>query len=243
MIVFENVCKRYKTNVGLENVSCRIKKGDFVFLVGPTAAGKSTFIKLILKEIDADSGSIKVNGKEITKLPNRDIPKLRRSTGIVFQDFRLLPKKTVYENVAFAMEIVHQSPRQIRKQVPMVLSLVGISNKAHAYPRDLSGGEQQRVAIARAIVNNPTVLIADEPTGNLDPDTAWEIMRLLEQINRRGTTVVMVTHAKDIVDKMGKRVIAIEKGHIVRDDFGAYGMEKNNNKGMYPGGLLNNHVK
>lgn len=243
MIVFENVTKKYSTNVGIENVSCRINKGDFVFLVGPSGAGKSTFIKLILKEIDADSGSIKVNGKEITRLPNREIPLLRRSTGIVFQDFRLLPKKTVYENVAFAMEIVHQSPKQIRKQVPAVLSLVGISNKAHKYPNELSAGEQQRVAIARAIVNNPTVLIADEPTGNLDPDTAWEIMRLLEQINLRGTTIVMVTHAKDIVDKMGKRVIAIEKGHIVRDEFGAYGMENRDNKGMYPGGLLKRYVK
>ncbi len=243
MIVFENVTKKYKANVGIENVSCRIKKGDFVFLVGPSGAGKSTFIKLILKEIEADSGSIKINGREITQLPNREIPKLRRSTGMVFQDFKLLPKKTVYENVSFAMEVIHQSQKQIRKQVPMVLSLVGISNKARKYPHELSAGEQQRVAIARAIVNNPTVLIADEPTGNLDPDTAWEIMRLLEQINRRGTTIVMVTHAKDIVDKMGKRVITIEKGHIVRDEFGAYGVEKNSNRGMYPGGLLVNHVK
>lgn len=220
MIVFENVTKNYKTNVGLDDVSVRINKGDFVFLVGPSGAGKSTFIKLILKEIDADSGSIKVNGNEITTLANRQIPKLRRSTGIVFQDFRLLPKKTVFENVAFAMEIIHQSPRQIRRQVPMVLSLVGISNKASKYPDELSGGEQQRVAIARAIVNNPTVLIADEPTGNLDHDTAWEIMRLLEQINRRGTTVLMVTHATDIVEKMGKRVISIENGKIVSDEEG-----------------------
>jgi len=243
MIVFDNVTKSYASNVGIENVSVHIAKGDFVFLVGPSGAGKSTFIKLILKEIEADSGSIKVNGKEITTLSNRQIPKLRRGTGIVFQDFRLLPKKTVFENVAFAMEIIHMSPRQIRKQVPAVLSLVGISNKAHKYPDELSAGEQQRVAIARAIVNNPTVLIADEPTGNLDPDTAWEIMRLLEQINLRGTTIVMVTHAKDIVDKMGKRVIAIEKGHIVRDEFGAYGMQTHDNKGMYQGGLLGKYVK
>lgn len=222
MIVFENVTKNYNSNVGLDNVSITINKGDFVFLVGPSGAGKSTFIKLILKEIDADSGSIKVNGKEITTLSNREIPALRRSTGIVFQDFRLLPKKTVFENVAFAMEIIHQTPRQIRRQVPQVLSLVGISNKAHKYPEELSAGEQQRVAIARAIVNNPTVLIADEPTGNLDPNTAWEIMRLLEQINMRGTTIVMVTHAKDIVDKMGKRVVKIESGRIVRDEFGLY---------------------
>ncbi len=246
MIIFENVTKNYNTNVGLDNVSIKINKGDFVFLVGPSGAGKSTFIKLILKEIDADSGSIQVDGKEITRLSNREIPKLRRSTGIVFQDFRLLPKKTVFENVAFAMEIIHQSPRQIRRQVPQVLSLVGISNKASKYPSELSAGEQQRVAIARAIVNSPTVLIADEPTGNLDPDTAWEIMRLLEQINMRGTTIVMVTHAKDIVDRMGKRVIAIEKGRIVRDDVGHYGYQENNSKhmGMYSyekGGPLN-HV-
>ena len=247
MIVFENVTKTYKSNVGLDNVSVKINKGDFVFLVGPSGAGKSTFIKLILKEIDADSGSIKVNGTEITTLSNRMIPKLRRSTGMVFQDFRLLPKMTVYENVAFAMQIIHQSPRAIRRQVPQVLSLVGISNKANKYPDELSAGEQQRVAIARAIVNNPTVLIADEPTGNLDPNTAWEIMRLLEQINLRGTTIVMVTHAKDIVDKMGKRVITIEKGNIVRDDVGAYlkkEEESFNNKhtGMYRGGVFGSHV-
>ncbi|MFV0516881.1 MAG: cell division ATP-binding protein FtsE [Aminipila sp.] len=246
MIVFENVTKTYRTNIGLDNVSVKIDKGDFVFLVGPSGAGKSTFIKLILKEIDADSGSIKVNGSEITTLPNRKIPKLRRSTGIVFQDFRLLPKMTVYENVAFAMEIIHMSPRAIRRQVPQVLSLVGISNKANKYPDELSAGEQQRVAIARAIVNNPTVMIADEPTGNLDPDTAWEIMRLLEQINLRGTTIVMVTHAKDIVDKMGKRVIVIEKGKVVRDDVGSYIKEEDTKKhihtGMYKGGVFGGHV-
>ncbi len=222
MIELTNVTKTYKTNIGLDNVSVKINKGDFVFLVGPSGAGKSTFIKLILKEIEADSGSIKVNGTEITTLPNRKIPKLRRSTGIVFQDFRLLPKMTVYENVAFAMQIIHARSKVIRRQVPQTLSLVGISSKANKYPSELSAGEQQRVAIARAIVNNPTVLIADEPTGNLDPDTAWEIMRLLEQINLRGTTIVMVTHAKDIVDKMAKRVIVIDKGKIVRDDVGAY---------------------
>jgi len=225
MITFENVTKTYNSNVGLENASVHIRKGDFVFLVGPSGAGKSTFIKLILKEINADSGSIKVGDKEVTKLSNREIPELRRKIGIVFQDFRLLPKKTVYENVAFAMEILHKSKRQIRKRVPQVLSLVGISDKADKYPDELSAGEQQRVAIARAIINNPTVLIADEPTGNLDPDTATEIMDLLNQINITGTTIVMVTHAKDIVDRMQKRVIAIEHGHIVRDEFGQYGFE------------------
>ncbi|MEG0924444.1 MAG: cell division ATP-binding protein FtsE [Anaerovoracaceae bacterium] len=226
MITFKNVTKLYNTNVGLEDVSIDIAKGDFVFLVGPSGAGKSTFIKLILKEIDADKGSIIVDGQEVTKLSNRDIPGLRRKTGIVFQDFRLLPKKTVFENVAFAMEILHKSKRQIRKQVPQILSLVGISSKADKYPEELSAGEQQRVAIARALINNPTVLIADEPTGNLDPDTAQGIMELLNQINTRGTTIVMVTHAKDIVDRMNKRVIAIEKGHIVRDEFGLYGYEE-----------------
>ena len=226
MITFKNVTKRYNSNIGLDNVSINIKKGDFVFLVGPSGAGKSTFIKLILKEIDAEEGSIKVDGQEVTTLSNREIPVLRRKAGMVFQDFRLLPKKTVFENVAFAMEILHKTKRQIRKQVPQVLSLVGISTKANKYPDELSAGEQQRVAIARALINNPTVLIADEPTGNLDPDTAQEIMDLLEQINFRGTTIVMVTHAKDIVDRMNKRVIAIEKGKIVRDEFGQYGYQE-----------------
>ena len=223
MITFDHVTKKYRTNIGLDDVSVHINKGDFVFLVGPSGAGKSTFIKLILKEIDADEGTIQVGDFEVTSLSNREIPMFRRKVGTVFKDFRLLPKKTVFENVAFAMEVLHKSPRQIRKQVPQILSLVGISDKAHKYPDELSAGEQQRVAIARAIVNNPTVLIADEPTGNLDPNTAWEIMDLLDQINLRGTTIVMVTHAKDIVDKMKKRVIAIERGRIVRDEQGQYG--------------------
>ena len=223
MIIFNEVTKTYSSNVGLQNVNVNIEKGDFVFLVGPSGAGKSTFIKLILKEINPDSGSIVVDGQEVTTLSNRQIPMFRRKVGTVFQDFRLLPKKTVFENVAFAMEVLHKSPKQIRKQVPQILSLVGISDKAHKYPNELSGGEQQRVAIARAIVNNPRVLNADEPTGNLDPETAAENMDLLEQINLRGTTEDMVTHAKDIVDKMQKRVIAIEKGCIVRDEEGAYG--------------------
>ena len=220
MIHFQHVTKSYGSNVGIEDVSIDIDKGDFVFLVGPSGAGKSTFIKLLLREVAADQGVIRVNGQEVTALSNRQIPKLRRSIGIVFQDFRLLPKKTVEENVAFAMEILHISQRTIRRNVPQVLNLMGISSKAKKYPHELSAGEQQRVAIARAVVNNPTVLIADEPTGNLDPDTAWEIMQLLDQINRRGTTILMVTHAKDIVDRMGKRVIAIDKGRVVRDDRG-----------------------
>lgn len=226
MITFSHVTKTYRTNIGLDDVSVDIAKGDFVFLVGPSGAGKSTFIKLILKEIDADEGSIIVDDKEVTTLSNREVPELRRKIGTVFQDFRLLPKKTVFENVAFAMEVLHKSKRQIRKQVPQVLSLVGITDKAHKYPDELSAGEQQRVAIARAIINNPTVLIADEPTGNLDPITAAEIMDLLEQINMRGTTIVMVTHAKDIVDRMKKRVIAIEKGKIIRDEEGVYGFKE-----------------
>lgn len=222
MIKFDHVTKKYKTNIGLDDISIEISKGDFVFLVGPSGAGKSTFIKLILKEIEADSGRIIVGDKEITRLSNRNVPKLRRSTGMVFQDFRLLQNKTVYENVAFAMEIVHKRKRLIKRTVPEVLALMGISDHAKKYPDELSAGEQQRVAIARAIVNKPEILIADEPTGNLDPDTAWEIMKLLDEINKRGTTIVMVTHAKNIVDHMEKRVIAIERGKIIRDSMGKY---------------------
>ncbi len=227
MITFDHVTKIYDgVNVGLEDASINIDKGDFVFLVGPSGAGKSTFIKLILKEIDADSGTITVGDYEVTSLSNRMVPQLRRRIGMVFQDFRLLPKKTVFENVAFAMEILHMRRKTIKKRVPQVLELVGIGDKGDRYPQELSAGEQQRVAIARAIINNPTVLIADEPTGNLDPDTAYGIMELLEQINNTGTTILMVTHAKDIVDRMGKRVVAIEEGHIVRDEFGQYNLDE-----------------
>lgn len=208
----------YGDNIGIKDLSVKIDKGEFVFLVGPSGAGKSTFIKLLLKEINVTEGSILIDDTDVSQLPNRLIPNLRRHMGIVFQDFRLLNQKTVYENVALAMEIVSASKRQIRKQVPLVLNLVGISSKAKEYPDQLSAGEQQRVAIARAIVNKPSVLIADEPTGNLDPDTALEIMNILSQINLRGTTVVMVTHAKEIVDRMAKRVIVIDKGHVVRDE-------------------------
>ncbi|MBP3815776.1 MAG: cell division ATP-binding protein FtsE [Firmicutes bacterium] len=226
MITFDNVTKMYDSNVGLENASIHINKGDFVFLVGPSGAGKSTFIKLILKEINADSGSIIVDGQEVTTLSSREIPKFRRRIGIVFQDFRLLNKKTVYENVAFAMEAIHEPRGKIRTRVPQVLKIVGIEDQADKYPTELSAGEQQRVAIARAIINGPALLIADEPTGNLDPDTATGIMDLLEDINETGTTVVMVTHAKDIVDRMQKRVVAIDSGHIVRDETGDYGFEE-----------------
>ncbi len=227
MITFDHVTKYYKTNIGLNDVSLHIDRGEFVFLVGPSGAGKSTLIKLILKEIDADSGSIVVNGREVTKLSNRLIPEHRRNVGIVFQDFRLLENKTVYENVAFAMEITHQKRKEIKERVPAVLGLMGIEEYVKKYPSELSAGEQQRVAIARAIINAPEVLIADEPTGNLDPDTAWEIMRLLEMINETGTTVLMVTHAKNIVDRMNKRVLTLENGQITGDAVGSYEKKSN----------------
>ncbi|SET05264.1 cell division ATP-binding protein FtsE [Natronincola peptidivorans] len=227
MIQFKNVSKTYnKTNQALININLEINKGDFIFLVGPSGAGKSTFIKLLLKEEEPTEGNIFVEHQDITKISRRKTPYLRRNISVVFQDFRLLPNKTVYENIAFAMEVIEASSREIRRQVPMVLGMVGLSDKAKQYPHELSGGERQRVSIARAIVNNPSILIADEPTGNLDPETAWEIMKVLKQINRRGTTVVMATHAKDIVDTMQQRVIALEKGRIVRDQHkGAYGYE------------------
>ena len=219
MIEFRNVSKTYGTGTeAVHNANFVIDKGDFAFLVGSSGSGKSTLIKLILKEEEPSNGTIIINGRDTTFLKPKRVPFLRRSMGVVFQDFRLLPDKTVYENVAFAMYIVRATPRHIRRQVPMVLSLVGLSNKANVYPNELSGGEQQRVALARALVNNPTMIIADEPTGNLDPETAWDIMNLLNDINARGTTVVVATHAKDIVDRMKKRVIQIEKGNIVRDD-------------------------
>lgn len=219
MIEFKNVSKIYGTGVeAVHNATFTIEKGEFAFLVGASGSGKSTLIKLILKEEEANKGNIIINGRDITFLREKRVPFLRRSMGVVFQDFRLLPDKTVYDNVAFAMRIVNATPKHIRRQVPMVLSLVGLSNKAKMYPNELSGGEQQRVALARALVNNPSMIIADEPTGNLDPETAWEIMNLLNEINARGTTIVMATHARDIVDKMKKRVIQIEKGVIVRND-------------------------
>lgn len=220
MIKFINVSKVYEDNgaKALSNVNMFIGKGEFVFLVGPSGAGKSTIIKLLLKEIDPTSGTIILNDIDITKVKNRKVPYIRRNIGVVFQDFRLLPNKTVYENIAFAMEIIGSHPKEIRRRVPMVLSMVDLSGKAYCYPDQLSGGEHQRVAIARAIVNNPPVLIADEPTGNLDPDTAWEIMKIIKDINRRGTTVLMATHAKDIVNSMKRRVIAIEGGRVVRDE-------------------------
>ena len=219
MIEFRNVTKTYDTGTkAVKNANFLIEKGEFCFLVGTSGSGKSTLIKLILKEEEPTSGNIIINGKDTTFLKPNRVPYLRRSMGVVFQDFRLLPDKTVYDNVAYAMYIVRATPKHIRRQVPMVLSLVGLSHKAKVYPNELSGGEQQRVALARALVNNPSMLIADEPTGNLDPETAWDIMTLLNDINARGTTVVVATHAKDIVDRMKKRVIQIEEGNIIRDD-------------------------
>ena len=219
MIEFRNVTKKYDTGtIAVQNANFTIEKGEFAFLVGTSGSGKSTLIKLILKEEEPTSGNIIINKKDTTFLKPSKIPYLRRSMGVVFQDFRLLPDKTVYDNVAYAMYIVRATPRHIKRQVPMVLSLVGLSAKAKMYPDELSGGEQQRVALARALVNNPSMLIADEPTGNLDPETAWDIMTLLNDINMRGTTVVVATHAKDVVDQMKKRVIQINKGVIVRDD-------------------------
>ena len=219
MIEFRNVSKTYSTGTeAVHNANFKIEKGEFTFLVGTSGSGKSTLIKMILKEENPTSGNIIINGKDTTFLKPKRVPYLRRSMGVVFQDFRLLPDKTVYDNVAFAMYIVRATPKHIRRQVPMVLAMVGLSGKAKMYPNELSGGEQQRVALARALVNNPSMLIADEPTGNLDPETAWDIMTLLNDINMRGTTVVVATHAKDIVDRMKKRVIHIDNGVIDRDD-------------------------
>ena len=223
MIEFKNVSKKYGTGtLAVDNANFTIEKGEFAFLIGDSGSGKSTMIKMMLKEEDPTSGNIIINGRDITKIKPSKVPYLRRSMGIVFQDFRLLPDKTVYDNVAFAMYVVRASQKHIKRQVPMVLSLVGLSQKAKMYPNELSGGEQQRVALARAIVNNPSMLIADEPTGNLDPNTAWDIMELLNDINLRGTTVVVATHAKDIVDRMNRRVIRIDHGNIVRDEKGGY---------------------
>lgn len=220
MIEFSNVHKRYDGGVEAVNgVNLKIDKGEFVFLVGPSGSGKSTLLKLMIREEEVDSGSIFLNNYKVHSMKSRYVPFLRRSIGIVFQDFRLLPDKTVYENIAFAMRIVRKPARYIRKQVPMLLSLVGLSSKSNSYPHELSGGEQQRIAMARALANNPSVLIADEPTGNLDPENAWEIMRILNEINMRGTTVVVATHAKDIVDTMKKRVVELEKGKITRDQY------------------------
>lgn len=232
VVEFRSVRKIYSNGtIALNNINVNISKGEFAFIVGQSGSGKSTMLKLILKEEDPSEGEVFVNGYNVSALKRREIPYLRRSLGAVFQDFRLLPNKTVYENVAFAMQITEALPREIRRQVPMSLALVGLSKKADVYPGQLSGGEQQRVALARALVNNPALLIADEPTGNLDPETSWEIMKLLSEVNCRGTTVIVATHEKGIVDSMKKRVIAIDKGSIVRDqEKGQYGDEVKNNQ-------------
>lgn len=230
LIKLINVSKSYPNGVNaLTNINLEITKGEFVFLVGSSGAGKSTLIKLLLKEEEVTEGRIYLKDLDITKVPNRRVPFIRRNVGVVFQDFRLLPNKTVYENVAFAMEIIGAHPKEIRRRVPMVLTMVDLSRKASSYPDQLSGGEQQRVSIARSIVNNPPVLIADEPTGNLDPETAWEIMKALIDINGRGTTILMATHAREIVNSMKKRVIALENGRVARDQQkGGYTIEATN---------------
>ncbi len=228
MIEFKNVTKIYEDNgvKALDNVSFKIEKGEFVFLVGQSGAGKSTLIELIYKEELPTEGEITVCGFDLNTLPKKKVPYLRRSIGMVFQDFRLLPNKTVYENVAFAMQVIGATRREIRRNVPNVLALVGLSGKAKMRPDQLSGGEKQRVALARALVNRPPVIIADEPTGNLDPVTAAEIMQLLIDINNRGTTMIVATHAKEFVDTMQKRVLAVEGGILVRDEeAGVYGYD------------------
>ncbi len=218
MIELKDVTKIYENGAkGLMNVSLKIEKGEFAFIVGMSGSGKSTLSRLLLKELEPTEGEIFVNGYNLNELTRKEVPYFRRRMGVVFQDFRLLKNKTVYENVAFAMQIVEASGREIRRNVPAVLSMVGLQKKAKAFPNQLSGGEQQRTALARAIVNKPSLLLADEPTGNLDPQTAWEIMNLLEDINDRGTTVVVATHAKEIVDQMKKRVITMRNGVLLRD--------------------------
>ena len=227
MLIMNDVSKVYPGgSVALQDVNVHIEPGEFVFVVGPSGAGKSTFIKMLFREVLPTTGSIFVNGVDILSLTPKEIPFLRRQLGIIFQDYRLLPDRTVFENVAFAMQVIEAPHRKIRRQVNNVLDLVGLRHRSNAYPNELSGGEQQRIAIARAIVNDPVFVIADEPTGNLDPETSWDIMEIFKEINSAGTTIVMATHDKDVVDAMGKRVIAIEQGRIVRDEKeGAYGYE------------------
>lgn len=219
MIALDNVYKTYSTGVSaLNGISLKIRKGEFVFIVGSSGSGKTTLFKLLLKELEPSSGAIYMNNQNIGRMRRRRIPYMRRGIGVVFQDFRLLKDRTVYENIVFAQRVVGKSAKTIRNSVPQLLSLVGLSDKEKAYPNELSGGEQQRVALARALANNPPVLLADEPTGNLDPKNAWEIMKLLEEINLRGTTVIVVTHNKEIVESMQKRVITLSNGVIVSDE-------------------------
>ncbi len=218
MIELDQVTKIYKGEVlALYSVSCTISKGEFVFLVGPSGSGKSTFLKLLNRQETADQGAVWIAGKEVGALPRSSVPKLRRLVGCIFQDFKLLPNRTVYENVAFALEVTGRSRQQVRTQVPSLLELVGLSKKTHSYPHELSGGEQQRVSIARAFVNRPPILLADEPTGNLDSDTSNGIMRLLAEINKRGTTVVMATHDQHIVNAARRRVLRLDRGRLTAD--------------------------
>ena len=219
MIAMDHIYKHYSTGVdALNDISIRIDKGEFVFVVGKSGSGKSTFIKLLLKELDPSSGRLFVGGRQVTRLKRKQISMYRRKIGVVFQDFRLLKNKTVFENVAFAQQIIGMTKRQIARTVPIMLEMVGLDGKADAYPQELSGGEQQRVAIARALINQPTILLADEPTGNLDPQTAWDIMMLLQEVNKTRTTVVVVTHNNDIVDIMQKRVITLDEGSLIHDE-------------------------
>ena len=219
MITLENVSKSYaKGQPALNDVSLHIDKGEFVFIVGNSGSGKSTLIKLLLKELEPTSGTIIVNDQNLGKMKRRKVPKYRRGVGIVFQDFRLLKDRNVYENVAFAQRVIERPNRVIKKRVPEILTLVGLAEKYKSFPRELSGGEQQRVALARALVNRPNILLADEPTGNLDPKNSLEIMKLLEEINERGTTVLVVTHNREIVNSFRKRVITMRKGVIVSDE-------------------------
>src|SRR5690242_15585521 len=219
VVEFDDVTKVYdKGAVALDRVSMRIGRGDFVFLVGPTGCGKSTCIRLLMKELDATSGSIAIAGKKLEDIDRKKIPYLRRNIGVVFQDYKLLPNRTVYANVAYALEVIGEPRESIRRKVPDILRLVGLSTKLHNYPDELSGGEQQRVSIARAFVNHPPLLLADEPTGNLDPETSIGIMQLIYRINKTGTTVVVATHDREMVDKMRRRVIELSEGRIVRDE-------------------------
>ncbi|TDA65842.1 MAG: cell division ATP-binding protein FtsE [Clostridia bacterium] len=219
MIQFYNVTKIYPTGVyALRDCTAGIEKGEFVFLVGPSGAGKSTFLRLIFREELATRGQVLVGGRSVSRLRPREVPLLRRQIGVVFQDFRLLEDRTVYENVAFAMQVLERPSKEIRQRVPRVLQMVGLAARANIYPQHLSGGEQQRVAIARAIINTPPILVADEPTGNLDPDTAWDILQLLLEINKGGTTVIIATHNREIVDRLQRRVIALGQGRILRDE-------------------------
>ncbi len=221
MIEFVNVSKVYKTGThALNNFNLRVDRGEFVFVVGPSGAGKSTFIKLLMREEKPTSGAIYVNGQDIVKLKRRKVPYFRRTLGVVFQDFRLIPNMNVYDNVAFALRVTNVPGREIRNRVPYILGLVGLAGKARSLPEHLSGGEQQRVALARALVNNPSLLIADEPTGNIDPDLSFEIVDLLSEINKCGTTIVMVTHEHDLVREFNHRVITIDEGMVVSDDRG-----------------------